>query len=101
MDPKGKMGHWSARTKLQKKKSEEPKEGEKEKQEKVMEVDQAAHREASAEVQSPRLWQSTRKKERKWSSCQVPLVNYEGPFIGATIDAVKRPSDTGSSLNGH
>ena len=42
-----------------------------------------------------RLWQSARKRQRKWASCSAPLVNHEGPFAGATIDAVKKPSDTG------
>ena len=29
------------------------------------------------------------------ASCHAPLVNHEGPFSGATIDAVRQPSDTG------
>ena len=58
--------------------------------------------EACVEVQGPRrgvtrvkLWQSVRKKQREWVSCQAPLVNHVEKFIGVTIDAVKRPSDVG------
>ena len=61
MDPKGKMGHWSARKKITKEGSEEPKGAENEKQEKLkmrnrkrIEVDKATPHEASAEVQSPK-----------------------------------------------
>ena len=42
-----------------------------------------------------RLWQSARKKLRKWASCQAPLANRERSLIGETIYAVKKPSDTG------
>ena len=45
-----------------------------------------------------RLWQSARKKQGKCASCQAPSVNHEDPFVGATIDAVKKPSDTGRCL---
>ena len=109
MDPKGKIGHRSVRTRFANEESEEPKGAENEKQKKEMEVDEAAPHKASAEIQSPKrkvirvesqetrgkLWQSARKKQRKWASCQVPLVNHEEPFTGVTIDAVKRPSGTG------
>ena len=49
-----KMGHWSARTKITKEESEEPKGAGNEKQEKEMEVEEATPHEASAEVQSPK-----------------------------------------------
>ena len=53
LDPEGKMGHWSAWTKITKEESEEPKGAENEKREKEMEVDKATLHEASVEVQSP------------------------------------------------
>ena len=113
VDPKGKIGHWSARTKITKEESEELEGAETDKQEKEMEVDEATLHEASTHVQSPkrkvirvenqkrrkttcgRLWQSARKTQRRWASCHAPLGNHEGPFTGVTIDAVKRPSSTG------
>ena len=81
--PQGKMGHWSARTKITKEESEELKEAGNEKQNKEMEVDEAAPQEVSAEIQSPkrkviraeirrtarlRAGNSGRKKQRKWAS---------------------------------
>ena len=54
MDPKGKAGRWSARTKTTKEESEEPKGADNEKQEENMEVDEATTHEESAEVQSPK-----------------------------------------------
>ena len=75
-----------------------------------MEVDEATPRKASAEVQSPEgkvirvESEGTQdyvretlaiSQERRWASCQAPWVTHEGPFTSVTIDAVKRPSDTG------
>ena len=54
VDPKKKVGHWSARIETTKEGSEEPKGAENEKQEKEMEVDEATPHEANAEVQSPK-----------------------------------------------
>ena len=52
VDIKGKIDHWSARTKVTKEESEEPRGTENEKQEKEMKVDEATLHEASAEVES-------------------------------------------------
>ena len=50
LDPKGKMCHWSARIKITKEESEEPKGAGNEKQKKEMEVDEATLQEASVEI---------------------------------------------------
>ena len=52
VNPKGKIGHWSVRTRFANEESEEPNGAENEKQKKEMEVDEAAPHEASAEIQS-------------------------------------------------
>ena len=82
-----------------------------------MEVDDAVPQEASAEIQSPKrkliraesaetqdyvreTLAISRKKERKWASCQAPSANHEGPFIGATADAVKNHQILTDSLTG-
>ena len=48
LDPKAKMGHWSARMKITKEEGEEPKVAGNEKQEKEVEVDEATLHDASA-----------------------------------------------------
>ena len=53
MDPKRKIGHWSARIKSTKEGSEELKGAENEKQGSKTEADEATLQEASVEVQSP------------------------------------------------
>ena len=102
VDPKWKVGHRSARVKAAREESEKLKEAE-------MEVDGEVPQGESAAIQTPKrkvirveseetqvkLWQSARKKQRRWASCRALSANHEGPFIGATIDAVKKPSDTG------
>ena len=42
-------------------------------------------------------WEFTNKLSRSFyrASCRAPSANHEGPFIGATIAAVKKPSETG------
>ena len=77
-----------------------------------MDVDGDVPQEASVEIQSQKrkvirveseetqddvretLAISQRKRQRKWASCQVLSVNHEGMLRCATIDAVKKPSDT-------
>ena len=83
VDPKGKVSHRSARAKAPR--EEKLKEAE-------TELDGEMPQEESAEIRSPK-----RKviRERKLLSCRAPSTNHEDPFIGATIDAVKKPSDTG------
>ena len=104
VDPKGKMGHRSARVKPAREESEKLKEAE-------VEVDGEVLQEESAEIQSPKrkvIWVESeetqdyvcetlaiRKKQRRWVSCRALSANHEGPFVGATIHAVKKPSDTG------
>ena len=62
VDPKRKMGNWSARIKTTKEGIEELEGAENEKQEKEVEVVEATLHEASAEVQSP---------EKKGDTCRV------------------------------
>ena len=82
----------------------------------VMEMDDDEPQEESVDIQSPKrkvirveseetqyyvreiLAISQETKERKWASWQAPLMNHEGPFIGATIDVVKKPSESGKQL---
>ena len=76
MDPNGKRDYRSARTKITKEESEEPKEAETEKHQKKMEVGEAALHEASAEIRSPKSDSGRIRRNarlRKWASCQAPL----------------------------
>ena len=105
VDPKEKMGHRSARTKKTYEESEELKEAE-------MEVDDAVPQEAGAGIQSSKgkvirveseethdyvcdTLAISQEEAEEVASCQAPLVNHERSLIGETIDAVKKPSDTG------
>ena len=75
-------------------------------------MDEAAPHEASAEIQSPKRKVIRVESEETQDNVRETLaisqeeavemgfapsalMNHEEPFIGVTIDAVKRPSDTG------
>ena len=100
VDPKGKMGHRSARWKAAREERENLKEAE-------MELDGEMHQEErkrkvirveSEETQDcvcVKHWQSAKKKQRRWAWCRAPSANHEGPSTGATIDAVEKRSGTG------
>ena len=96
MDPKG-------RTKITKEDSEKPKEAEIEKQQKEMEVDEAAPHEASAEIQRPKR-KVIRVESQETQDCvrETLAISQEEASAkcptGVAIDAVKRPSDTGRLL---
>ena len=95
MDPKRKMGHEV---------KDKPKEVE-------MEVDGDVPQDESVEIQSLKRkvirieseetqdyvceTLAISKEEAEEMGFVAPLVNHEGPFTGATIDAVKKPSETG------
>ena len=113
VDPTGKIGHWSARSKITKEECEELEGAETDKQEKKMEVDEATLHEASTQVQSPkrkviRVENQKRRKNYVRETLAISQADAEemgfvpralkepqGPFTGVTIDAVKRPSNTG------
>ena len=113
VDLEWKMGHWSARIKITKEESEEPKGTGNEKKGNEMEVDEATLHEASAEVQSPKSKvirvESEETQDYVWETLAISQEEGEeivfvpsalGEPRGAihwcvTIDAVKRPSVTG------